>query len=84
VPTPDTASLRAALELQQSALLPIGLVLAAVATFPPRLRPEDWRGEAATACERLGAQLREQLRAADTALSSAQRDTRSALRELGV
>lgn len=80
----DAATMRAALERQQSQLAPICRALSALATFPPRLRAEDWRGEAAAACERLEAQLQHQLRAADTALAAAQRNTRSALHELGV
>ena len=83
MPTLDAGALRAALERQQSELAPIGLVLAAVATFPPRLRPEDWRGEAADSCERLEQHLHHQLRDAEAALEAAQRATRAALNELG-
>lgn len=80
---PDAATMRAALERQQAGLSPTGRVLSAWATFPPTLRPEDWRGDAASACQRLEGQLHHQLRAADTALAAARRNTRSALHELG-
>jgi hypothetical protein len=83
VPTLDGGALRAALERQQSELAPIGLVLSAIATFPPRVRTEDWRGEAAEACERLEQHLHRQLRDSDAALEAAQRATRAALLELG-
>ena len=83
MPTMAAGALRAALERQQTELAPIGLVLAAVATFPPRLRSEDWRGEAAAACERLEQHLHHQLRDSEAALAAAQRATRSALLELG-
>jgi hypothetical protein len=79
----DSAAVRAALEHQQCELAPIGRVLAAVAAFPPRLRPEDWRGEAADGAERLEDQLRHHLREADAALSAAEHATRAALLELG-
>ncbi|CAN5473243.1 hypothetical protein BH10ACT6_BH10ACT6_12470 [soil metagenome] len=81
--TMEPGALRVALERQQSELAPIGRVLAAVAAFPPRLRPEDWRGEAAEAAERLEQQLQHQLRSADSALSAAEHATRRALHELG-
>jgi len=83
VTTLDPGALRAALERQQSELAPVGRVLAAVATFPPRLRPEDWRGEAANAAERLEEQLHHQLRAADSAVEAAEHATRAALLEVG-
>ncbi len=83
VPTMDAGALRAALERQQSELAPIGRVLAAVAAFPPRLAPDDWRGEAADACVRLEDDLRSALAAGDDAVSAAQRSTRAALAELG-
>ncbi len=81
--TLDAATMRAALERQQAELAPIARALSAWATFPPSLRPEDWRGDAASACRRLEGQLHHQLHAADTALAAAQRNTRSALHELG-
>ncbi len=80
---PDAPALRAALERQQSALAPVGRLLAAAATFPPRLRPEDWRGPAAAACERLESQLVHELRRAEAAVEAAQRETRRAMIELG-
>jgi hypothetical protein len=82
MPPLDAAVLRAALERQQSELAPIGRVLAAIAAFPPRLRPEDWRGEAAEAAERLDQQLHRELRAADSAVHAAEHATRAALHEL--
>lgn len=78
----DPGALRAALQRQQSELAPIGLVLSAAAVFPPRLQPEDWRGEASRACEQLEQHLRDRLHAADHAVTAAQRDTRAALVEL--
>ena len=80
---PDSPVLRAALERQQAALAPVGRLLSAAATFPPRLRPEDWRGPAAQACERLEAQLVHELRGAEAAVEAAQRETRRAVIELG-
>ena len=76
------AALRIALERQQSELAPIVRMLSAAATFPPRLRPEDWRGEAAEAADRLEQQLHRELRSADSAASAAARATRAALHEL--
>jgi DNA-binding PucR family transcriptional regulator len=82
MPPMDAAALRAALERQQSDLAPVARVLAAVAAFPPRLQPEDWRGEAAEAAEHLEQQLRRQLREADAHLHAAVHATRAALLEL--
>jgi hypothetical protein len=75
----DAAALHAALERQQAELAPIGRVLAALAAFPPRLRPEDWRGRASEAAEHLEEHLRHELRAADSAVHSAETATRAAL-----
>lgn len=83
MPIPDSGVLRAALERQQFALAPVGQLLSATATFPPRLRPEDWRGPAAQACERLEQQLVRELLRADSAVEAAQRETRRAVIELG-
>jgi hypothetical protein len=83
VTTPDAGAVRAALEQQRSELAPIARVLSAVATFPPRLRPEDWRGPAARACERLEQQLSRELCDAESAVAGAQRETRAAMMELG-
>lgn len=79
----DPGAVRAALLHRQNELAPIALVLAAIATFPPRLQPEDWRGEASEACEGLEEQLRRHLRTADDAVLAAQRSTRAALLEVG-
>ncbi len=83
MPPMDTVALHTALERQQAELAPIGRVLAALAAFPPRLRPEDWRGEASEAAERLEQQLRHELRAADSAVHGAERATRAALLDVG-
>jgi len=83
MPPMDAAALHAALERQQAELAPIGRVLAALAAFPPRLRPEDWRGEASEAAERLEQQLRHELRAADSAVHGAEQATRAALLGVG-
>ncbi|MFC5502236.1 hypothetical protein ACFPJ4_08290 [Lysinimonas soli] len=84
MPTMDPGALRAALERQQGGLAPVARLLAAAAAHPPRLDHDDWRGEAAQACERLEARLRSLLSEADEALDAAQRCTRAALAELGV
>lgn len=83
MPTMDPAALRAALERQQSGLAPVARVLEALAAHPPRLNPDDWRGEASQACERLEGDLRRRLLAADDWLGDATRSTRAALAELG-
>ncbi len=81
MPSLDSPALQLALERQRSELAPIGRVLAALAAFPPRLRPEDWRGQAAGAAERLEQQLQHQLRAADSAVAAAEHATRAAMHE---
>jgi hypothetical protein len=83
VTTLDPAAIRMALERQDADLAPISRELSALAVFPPRLRSDEWRGEAASACERLEERMRRQLRAADAAVHAARNHTRSALAELG-
>ncbi len=79
----DSAVMRAALERQRSELAPLSRVLSALAVFPPRLQPGDWRGESAEACERVEERLRERLRQADRAAEAATRSTQAALHEVG-